>query len=190
MDAAASGASMVLVELPAMITGEADAELADQLVWTIPRVLERSARTRDVEVGVIGVACTHVSQVNAVLERLGPDLSGVFVETANRFQGLERSLMFVHHPLSDRADATDFHPDAGRLCVMLSRHRIACWIFAREGIGRQLRRYAPTGDRVLGISDDPEYAGWRAHTELMNRLLRRSRRYAVPGRGNDRRRAG
>jgi len=196
LDAAASGASMILVELPAMITGEVDAELADELVWTIRRVLERGARTRDdgsrqdVDADMIGVACAHVSQVNAVRERLGTDLSNVFVETANRFQGLERPLMFVHHPLSGRADATGFHLDAGRLCVMLSRHRIACWIFAREGIGRQLRRYAPTGDRVLGIPDDPEYAGWRAHTELMNDLLRRGRTYSVPGRVNDRRRAG
>jgi hypothetical protein len=105
---------------------------------------------------MIGVACAHVSQVNAVRERLGPDLSGVFVETANRFHGLERPLMFVHHPLSGRADATGFHLDAGRLCVMLSSQRINCRIFPREGIGPQLRRYAPTGDRVLGIPDDPE----------------------------------
>jgi hypothetical protein len=119
LDAAASGASMALVELPAMITSEVDAELADELVWTIRRVVERGARTRDdgsrqaVEVGMIGVACAHVSQVNAVRERLGPDLSGVVVETTNRFQGLERPLMFVHHPLSGRADATGFHLDAG-----------------------------------------------------------------------------
>ncbi|MGY4167693.1 hypothetical protein [Bradyrhizobium sp. USDA 4529] len=102
-----------------MVTGEVDAELADELVWTIRRVLERGARTRDdgsrkdVDADMIGVACAHVSQVNAVHERLGTDLSRVFVETANRFQGLERPLMFVHHPLSGRADATGFHLDAG-----------------------------------------------------------------------------
>jgi hypothetical protein len=86
LDAAAGRASVVLVELPAIITGEVEAELADELVWTIRRVLERGARPGDdgsrqaVDVGMIGVACAHVSQVNAVRERLGLDLSGVFVE--------------------------------------------------------------------------------------------------------------
>jgi superfamily I DNA and/or RNA helicase len=131
---------------------------------------------------MIGVACAHVAQVNAVRERLGSDLGDVFVETANRFQGLERPLMFVQHPLSGRADATDFHLDAGRLCVLLSRHRVACWIFGREGVGRQLRRYAPTGDRSLGISDDSEFEGWRANSYLLRALAQASRVYPVPGR--------
>ena len=155
------------------MVGDVDLELADQMVWTIGRVLTRGASFQD-EYGVhpvtpsmIGVACAHVAQVNAVRERLGPALRDVFVETANRFQGLERPLMFVQHPLSGRADATEFHLDAGRLCVLLSRHRVACWIFGREGMGRQLRRYAPVGDRSLGISDDPEFEGWRANMELM-----------------------
>lgn len=195
LDATVDGASMVLVELPPMITGEVDPELADQLVGTIRRVLDRRAVIRDdgtledVHSGMIGVACAHVSQVNAIRERLGPDLGDVFVETANRFQGLERPLMFVHHPLSGRADATAFHLDAGRLCVMLSRHRVACWLFARDGITRQLRRYAPTGDRVLGIPDDPEYTGWRAHMALMTDLERRRRVFFAPAQRSDGRRA-
>jgi hypothetical protein len=35
---------------------------------------------------MIGVACAHVSQVNAMRERLGTDLSGVFVETVTVFK--------------------------------------------------------------------------------------------------------
>jgi len=84
--------------------------------------------------------------------------------------------------LSGRADATAFHLDAGRLCVLLSRHRVACWIFGRDGISRQLRRYAPTGDRSLGISDDPEFEGWRSNTNLMHALARAGRIYSVPAR--------
>jgi hypothetical protein len=188
LDAVAGGASIVMVELPPQITGEADSELAQELVASILRLLRRRAwmsddgRVRDVTAADIGVVCAHVSQVNAVVERLGPDLSDVFVETANRFQGIERPFMFVHHPLSGRADATAFHLDAGRLCVMLSRHRIACWIFGRQGISEQLTRFAPAGNRALGIDDDPEYQGWRAHLTLLVALSTANRLFpAVNG---------
>jgi hypothetical protein len=189
LDAVATGASLVMVQLPAMLTGEVDTELANEIVWTIHRVLTRGASILDqqhrpivVTPEMIGVACAHVAQVNAIRERLGPDLADVFVETANRFQGLERPLMFVQHPLSGRADATGFHLDAGRLCVLLSRHRVACWIFGRDGISQQLRRHAPRGDRSLGISHDPEFEGWHANITLMQALARHGRVYPVPGR--------
>ena len=125
LDGVATGASIVMVELPPQITGEADRELAEELVVSILRLLRRGprmsddGRVRKVTPADIGVVCAHVSQVNAVRERLGAGLSDVFVETANRFQGIERPFMFVHHPLSGRSDATAFHLDAGRLCVML-----------------------------------------------------------------------
>jgi hypothetical protein len=188
LDGVAAGASIVMVELPPQITGEADGELAQELVTSIFRLLRRRAwmsddgRVRDVTPADIGVVCAHVSQVNAVRERLGPDLTEVFVETANRFQGIERPFMFVHHPLSGRADATAFHLDAGRLCVMLSRHRIGCWIFGRQGITEQLTRFAPAGDRALGIDEDLEYRGWRAHLTLLLALSEADRLYpAVNG---------
>ncbi|WP_299006364.1 AAA domain-containing protein [uncultured Caulobacter sp.] len=188
LDGVAAGASIVMVELPPQITGEADRELAEELVASILRLLRRLPRISDdgsiraVTPADIGVVCAHVSQVNAVRERLGPGLSDVFVETANRFQGIERPFMFVHHPLSGRADATAFHLDAGRLCVMLSRHRIGCWIFGRQGITEQLIRFAPAGDRALGIDEDLEYRGWRAHLTVLVALSRTGRLYpAVNG---------
>ncbi len=191
LDAAANGASLVVVQLPAMLTGEFDPELANEIVWTIRRILLRGATILDhdgqslqVTPEMIGVACAHVAQVNAIRERLGHDLADIFVETANRFQGLERPLMLVQHPLSGRADATGFHLDAGRLCVLLSRHRVACWIFGRDGISRQLQRYAPRGDRSLGISDDPEFKGWHSNITLMQALTRSGRVYPVPARAN------
>lgn len=186
LDAAAAGDSLVMVELPPALVGDVDIELADELVWTIRRVLARGATFEDeaglheVTPAMIGVACARVAQVNAIRERLGKDLRGVFVETANRFQGLERPLMFVQHPTSGRSDASEFHLDAGRLCVLLSRHRVACWIFGRQGVANQLRRYAPVGDRSLGISDDPEFEGWRANMNLLHALAQRGRIYSVP----------
>jgi hypothetical protein len=185
LDAVAAGSSIVMVELPAQITGEADGELAQELVASIERLLRRQAwmnddgRVLEVTPEHIGVVCAHVSQVNALRERLGPEMAGVFVETANRFQGIERPFMFVHHPLSGRADATAFHLDAGRLCVMLSRHRIGCWVFGRQGISQQLVRFSPTGNRALGIDDDPEYRGWKAHLTLMAALAKAGRIFAA-----------
>lgn len=188
LDAVTAGSKVVMVELPPQLTGERDEEIADELVASIRRLLMRKPWVRDdgkiarVTPDMIGVVAAHVSQVNAVRERLGRDLNGIFIETANRFQGIERPFMFVHHPLSGRADASAFHLDAGRLCVMLSRHRVACWIFGRQGIARQLMGYAPIGDRALGIDDDPEYRGWYAHLTVMSWLAKMGRIYpAVHG---------
>lgn len=181
LDLAGRGASLVLCELPARITGEVDEELAHTLVALLTRLFERGARVRD-ETGerplspeMVGVVCAHVSQVNAVKERLPRDLSGVFVETSNRFQGLEKQVMFVHHPLSGRADADDFHLDAGRLCVMMSRHRVACFLLARGGLEQKLLRHTPNGERVLGVERDEEYEGWRAHLTVLQELRTRER---------------
>lgn len=185
LDAAEVGASLSFLELPARITGELDEELAAALVEMAERIIERSARIREsgtsrpVTAAMIGVVCAHVSQVNAVRERLPDYLSEVLVETADRFQGLEREITFIHHPLSGRADASEFHLDAGRLCVMLSRHRTACWILGRSGIRAQLLRYSPSGDRLLGIDEDPEYEGWRAHMQLMSSLESRGRIFSL-----------
>ena len=55
------------------------------------------------------------------------------------------------------------------------RHRVGCWVFAREGISRMLRKFAPRGDRSLGTSDDPEFRGWRANMQLMQALEQRRR---------------
>lgn len=187
LDAPTRGQSLSMIELPALMAGDVDREMAGCMVATIRRVMQRQAyfvepdgKRVAVTPDMIGVACSQVAQVAAVRERLWPDLTDILVETANRFQGIERRLMFVQHPLSGRADATAFHLDAGRLCVMLSRHSVACWIFGREGIASQLRRYAPVGDRALGIDADPEFDGWRASENLLYQLSRQNRVYQVP----------
>lgn len=127
----------------------------------------------------IGVVCAHVSQVSAVRERLTGDLSEVFVETADRYQGLERRVMLVYHPLSGRADASFFHLDTGRMCVMMSRHSVACFIFSRGGVEEMLNGYVPSGNRILGIEEDPEYQGWYSHRQMMRQLRRLDRAWRV-----------
>jgi hypothetical protein len=185
LDIARGGASLISVELPARITGEIDEDLSQTIVSMIERLLDRRAglsidgRRERVEPGMVGVVCAHVSQVSAVRERLPRNLSDVFVETSDRFQGLERPLMIVHHPLSGRADASAFHLDAGRLCVMMSRHSVACWLVGRAGIEAQLLRHAPVGDRVLGVDTDSEYEGWRAHFYIAQGLKAANRVVAL-----------
>jgi superfamily I DNA and/or RNA helicase len=176
-----NGASLLQVELPAEITGEVDDELAESIVSLIRRLLERRAKIEELSASRvlrpsdIGVVCAHVAQTNAVRERLPRELSDVFVETADRFQGLERPIMLVYHPLSGRTDADTFHLDGGRMCVALSRHRVACFIVSRAGVRDMLLRYAPSGDRVLGINEDREYEGWRAQVRIAEELVRAGR---------------
>ncbi len=57
------------------------------------------------------------------------------VDTANRLQGAGFDVTIVLHPLSGRRDATAFHLEAGRLCVLASRHRHACSPMSDFGSG-------------------------------------------------------
>lgn len=178
IDRVAAGRSLVGLTLPARTTGDVDEELAGCIALLIERLLARGAAVDDgsgpapraLEPGMIGVVCANVDQVTAVTARLDRRLRDVLVQTANSYQGLERPLMLVHHPLSGRVEPDAFHLDAGRFCVMLSRHRVACVIVGRRGIARQLDRYAPDNERALGEDDDPEYQGLRAHRGVLRSL--------------------
>jgi hypothetical protein len=66
---------------------------------------------------------------------------------------------------------------------MLSRHRVTCFLVVRDGIEDLLLRYAPSGDRVLGIDGDPEFDGWQAHLSVLERLRRDGRVVSAPPRG-------
>lgn len=68
--------------------------------------------------------------------------------------------MIVVHPLSGRRDATAFHLEAGRLCVLTSRHRQACIVVAREGITELLDSHPSTDAVHLSVpAKFPD--GWR-----------------------------
>jgi len=185
LDSLLGGVSLVMRALEEALTGPVDTDLADEVAamvgalagagWTV----EDESGARPLMARDIGVVCAHVSQVAAVQERLPAGCEDVLVETADRFQGLEREVMLVHHPLSGRADASAFHVEAGRLCVMLSRHRAGCVVVGRAGMGRLLREYAPSGERPLGVDEDPEFEGWRAHLALLDRLEAEGRVYSA-----------
>ncbi len=169
-----AGESMAGVMLPKKLTGEHDPELSELIAQTARcltgSLIEDMGEVRELHPSDIGIACSHRSQVQAVREHLGADMHDVLVETADRFQGLERKVMLVHHPLSGRGDASAFHLDVGRLCVMLSRHRIACLVFWREGILELLDSAPMSGERVLGDAEDGEYSGRCAHKAVLCEL--------------------
>ena len=123
----------------------------------------------------IGVVCAHRSQVYSVQQRLGKELEGVYVETADRYQGLERRVMIAHHPLSGRMTLSDFQLDSGRLCVMTSRHRVCCFLLARAGLAERLGALSPSVERVLGLAEDPTHQGRYAHRSLLQKLSEHKR---------------
>ena len=92
----------------------------------------------------IAVGTAHRDQAHAIRAILAANnLHGITVDTANRLQGREFDLVIVLHPLSGRRDATAFHLESGRLCVLTTRHRHACIVVARAGIPELLDAHPP-----------------------------------------------
>ncbi|RQX16801.1 helicase, partial [Micromonospora chalcea] len=117
----------------------------------------------------IAVGAAHRDQVAAIRSRLGTAGAGITVDTANRLQGREYDVTIVLHPLSGRRDATAFHLESGRLCVLASRHRHACVVVARAGIGELLDAY-PSTERVHLDVPVKFPDGWEANQTVLTHL--------------------
>lgn len=162
-------------ELPARFTVRTDAEAAAACAALALRALARSAITVS-EAGTapltaerIAIGAAHRDQAAAIRSFLPPDAADITVDTANRLQGREYDLTIVLHPLSGRRDATAFHLEAGRLCVLTSRHRHACVVVARAGIAELLDAYPSTEPVHLGVPVKfPD--GWEAHQSILAHL--------------------
>ncbi|MFI8853723.1 AAA family ATPase [Streptomyces sp. NPDC053499] len=185
----AAGAGWGLLELPAARTPRTDPEAVRAIARLVHRMLERRGRThseRDsggdgrgapLSADRIAVGTAHRDQAAAVREALaevgGPQgpAAQVTVDTANRLQGREFDVTVVLHPLSGRPDATEFHLETGRLCVLASRHRHACLVVCREGVAELLDDHPATEPVRLGaVSPAPD--GWEAHQAVLARLAR------------------
>ena len=174
--AAASG--WALYELPARHTVRTDAEAVAACAALAARVLQRGALSYSerAEAGApvtadrIAVGTAHRDQaqaIRAVLRASG--LPGITVDTANRLQGREFDVVIVLHPLSGRRDATAFHLEAGRLCVLTTRHRHACIVVARAGIPELLDAHPSTEPVHLNVPVKfPD--GWEANQAIMSHL--------------------
>ncbi|MEU9889900.1 helicase [Sphaerisporangium sp. NPDC051011] len=162
-----------LYELPSRHTLRTDAEavqavalLATRLVQRAPvAISERGERPVTAERIAIGAA--HRDQVAAILAAGPPP--GVTVDTANRLQGREYDVTIVLHPLSGRRDATAFHLESGRLCVLTSRHRHACVVVARAGIPELLDAH-PSAEPVRLNVPVKFPDGWEANQAVLAHL--------------------
>ncbi len=78
--------------------------------------------------------------------------------------------MVVKPPLSGATRFGKFGLEPGRWCVMLSRHRRACVIVTRDGVGDLLDRHQhDCASRAMGVAN-AAWEGWRAHSMLWQRL--------------------
>lgn len=169
-----------LYELPAGHTLRTDAEAVTACAALAARALERGAvacseqapQGSAVTAERIAIGTAHRDQARAVrlaLRALRPGLDTITVDTANRLQGREFDLVIVLHPLSGRRDATAFHLEAGRLCVLTSRHRHACIVVARAGIAELLDAHPATEPVHLNVpAKFPD--GWEANHAILAHL--------------------
>jgi len=176
--AAASGWAMY--ELPARHTLRTDSEAVAACVLLAARVLSRGAVAvserapggSPVTASRVAIGAAHRDQVVALRRALDDaGLDGVVADTANRLQGREFDVVIVLHPLSGRRDATAFHLEAGRLCVLASRHRHACIMVARAGIPELLDAHPSAEPVHLNVPVKfPD--GWEANQALLSHLSR------------------
>ncbi len=167
-----------LHELPARHTVRTDegavtacAALAARLLQRGPVIYsERAVAGAPVTADRVAVGTAHRDQAQAIRARLrAGGLAGVTVDTANSLQGREFDVVIVLHPLSGRRDATAFHLEAGRLCVLTSRHRHACIVVARAGIPGLLDAHPSAEPVHLNVPVKfPD--GWEANQAVMARL--------------------
>ncbi|KES07075.1 helicase [Streptomyces toyocaensis] len=167
-----------LLELPARHTPRTDPEAVRAVALTVRRLLDRggaaaSERSPDptpLTADRVAVGTAHRDQaaaIRAALAELG--VTDVVVDTANRLQGREYDVTVVLHPLSGRPDATAFHLETGRLCVLASRHRHACIVVCREGVTGLLDDYPSTEPVQLGtLVKFPD--GWEANHAVLAHL--------------------
>ncbi|MEV7275968.1 AAA domain-containing protein [Streptomyces sp. NPDC093111] len=167
-----------LLELPARHTPRTDPEAVHAIGAVVRRLLERggtavserSPAPSPVTPDRVAVGTAHRDQAAAVraeLARLG--VTGVTVDTANRLQGREYDVTVVLHPLSGRPDATAFHLETGRLCVLASRHRHACIVVCRAGVTDLLDEHPSTEPVQLGVTVKfPD--GWEANHAVLSHL--------------------
>ena len=190
----AADTGWALYELPHRHTLRTDAEAVEACAELAARVLLRGAVAvserdqHDVTADRIAIGVAHRDQAAAVkralraraaaypvLSNTGRDVTKVVADTANRLQGREFDVLIMLHPLSGRRDATAFHLEAGRLCVLASRHRHACVVGARAGIPELLDAHPSAEPVHLGVPVKfPD--GWEAQQSFMAHLAR----YRVP----------
>jgi len=175
------GATIVALVLPARepTFEEVDTEIADAIAALVERFVRRQPSwVGQRELGVTDIGCIdpHVQSGGAVRDRLrARGLGDVMVDTPEIWQGGQRPLMVVKHPLSDGGRPDEFDLEAGRWCVMLSRHLHGCVVVARGNIESVLGDYLHDCGRTPSGAEDAIWRGYRAHSGVWDALKRRDR---------------
>jgi hypothetical protein len=168
-----------MYELPPRHTTRTDPEAAQATVDLADKLLLRQAQAhceihpdgRALEPRDIAIGTAHRDQARHIQHLLdhNPRTRGIRADTANRLQGREFAVTIVLHPLSGRRDASAFHLEAGRMCVLTSRHRHACIVVTRAGITDLLDTH-PSNDPIHLRVPAKFPDGWEAHQHLMDHL--------------------
>ena len=158
-----SAGSTAAVTIPTPDAGppmDEDPEVADLAVNVVNRLLGRKAtlvmgrKKRELTAADVGIVATHRVMNAAIARRLtGRAKAGVTVDTPERWQGLERPVMILVHPLSGVVQPSSFDLETGRLCVMASRHQAGLIVLTRDHVPETLAGYIPSAAQPLGRPD-------------------------------------
>ena len=138
---------------------EEDAQVADLAIDTVRNILESQpyywmdGKRATLMPADIGLCATHHVMNAAMAVRLGEKMSGVAIDTPERWQGLERKVMVVVHPLLGVTQPSEFDLATGRLCVMASRHQIALVVVTRDHLADTLGNHLPVAHQPVGRPD-------------------------------------
>ena len=145
---------------------DTDREMAELAVMIAERLVDRKARVqlldddngnreRTLTGNDIAIAATHRVMNQLIDQQLRSSviLNGVRVDTPERWQGLERLVTIVVHPLSGVLKPSSFDLETGRLCVMASRHRGGLIVVGRDHIGDTLDGFIVSADQPIGRPD-------------------------------------
>ena len=186
IDAMAAGESITGAVLPPHATGgQTDRGLALAIASLAGRLLDRQARVL-VDPGAgftelrerdIMVIATHHDQVAQLTPLLPP---GVRLGTADSLQGEDAPVVLAWHPLSGAAEPDSFHCDAGRTCVMITRHTVACAVFMRHGIGEMLDDQQPSELLVPSNPRATVRRAWHAQRQFLAEMASAGRLHQMP----------
>ncbi|MEC7987253.1 MAG: hypothetical protein VX278_18935 [Myxococcota bacterium] len=174
------GASMLMPQLPHTFTLQ-DTEILDRVAQTTEALLQLQPILTDGNLQYtlrpqhIGIACSNVIDVSYLQNQLSRRYPGTLIETFHRFQGLERPVMLIVHPLSGQATPSPEAMETGLLCVGLSRHRNLCLVFAREGLGKALDNTPRFGESCMNEYRSAHSHNWNTHTLFMKAMKQHDR---------------